>query len=140
MDLAGAVVVGLGTGVVTSWTAPRANWGIEKKRLLRGARVERIKEWRDGVAELRAIEDANVVEARAAGGISIVVDAGHPDPPEAASGIKPWFVTLRPELSQAALDKFLVLQKKRIIERKGQIPNLLADEITRIEREQWELI
>ena len=47
---------GLATGVVGSLFAPWANWGVEKRRQRQANRVERIKEWRNGVTELRKYE------------------------------------------------------------------------------------
>jgi hypothetical protein len=45
---------GLASGTVVSLIAPWSNWGIEKRRLRRESRVQRIKEWRKGVNALRA--------------------------------------------------------------------------------------
>lgn len=44
--------VGLVTGAVASLIAPWANWGIEKRKLRRAGRVERIREWRAGASQL----------------------------------------------------------------------------------------
>jgi hypothetical protein len=46
--------VGLTTGAIGSLFAPWANWGVEKRRLKHQRRVDRIKEWRDGVKNLGA--------------------------------------------------------------------------------------
>ena len=52
-DIVIAGIAGFASGDLASISAPWANWGVEKRRLRRQSRVERISEWRKGVEELR---------------------------------------------------------------------------------------
>jgi hypothetical protein len=127
--------VGLTTGILGSLVAPWANWGVEKRRLRRQARVDRITEWRAGVADLRLAEEKNA--PRSDRELKWQAD-GLPD---FNVRFMSWFVTLEAELTRKTLRKIGDLREIRLIERKGQIPALLEkEEFKRIEREKWKLI
>jgi hypothetical protein len=133
--------VGLTTGIVGSLIAPWANWGVEKRRLRQESRVERIGEWRDGVEALRAAENDHVPRIGVPGmQTSLVVDNGAPDPDGTRLRSRSWFVTLQPELSKRGREEAVDLQEQRVVKRLGLLPDLLAAEIARIERDKWKLI
>jgi hypothetical protein len=123
------LLTGAVTGTISSLVAPWANWGIEKKRLARERRVERIKEWRDGVETLDWAERSHGQEGYL--------------PSERISGdvrTKAWWTTLRPEMAPDVRSKIEDLSEKPISTRHGQISKLIEHEITRIEREKWKLV
>ncbi len=122
-------MTGAVTGTISSLIAPWANWGIEKKRLARERRVERVKEWRDGVENLDWAEAHHGQEGYL--------------PSDRISGdvrTKSWWATLRPEMAPDVLRKVEDLSEKPIPTRHGQISKLIEHEITRIEREKWDLV
>jgi hypothetical protein len=125
-------VAGLTTGVVGSLFAPWANWGAEKRRRRQDRRVERIAEWPLGVRRLREAE-------------SDYLKSVHGHAP--AYGAQPdattrnWWATLRPELKDDVARHIEELSKNTgVQERSGQVPNLLRDEIVRLERDKWKLV
>ena len=123
------LLTGAVTGTISSLIAPWANWGIEKKRLARERRVERVKEWRDGVEDLDWAEAHHGQEGYL--------------PSDRISGdlrTKSWWATLRPEMAPDVLRKVEDLSEKPIPTRHGQISKLIEHEITRIEREKWNLV
>lgn len=63
-----------------------------------------------------------------------------PDPDLIDVTTKTWFDSLKPELTDVAQKMVQQLGRQPLSQRKGLIPNLLADEISRIEREKWQLV
>jgi hypothetical protein len=123
------LLTGAVTGTISSLIAPWANWGIEKRRLARARRVERIKEWRDGVKNLDWEETNHGQQAYLSS--------------EKISGdvrTKAWWATLRPEMSHDVCRQVEELSEKPIPTRYGQISKLIEHEITRIERRKWKLV
>ena len=123
------LLTGAVSGVISSLIAPWASWGIEKKRLARERRVERIKEWRDGVEDLDWAERMHGREG------SLPSDRINGDFRTMA-----WFVTLRPEMAPNVLRKLEDVGEQPIPQRYGQASKLIEHEITRIEREKWKLV
>ena len=121
--------VGLTTGIIGSLFAPWANWGVEKRRLKRQRRVERIKEWRDGVGELDFCEKNHGQEAY------LSTDRINGD-----VRTKAWWVTLRPEMAHDVRKEVEDLSATPIPPRRGQVSKLIEHEITRIERDKWKLV
>jgi hypothetical protein len=119
------LLTGAVTGTLSSLIAPWANWGIEKKRLAREGRVERIKKWRDGVENLDW-EERNHGQQ---GYLSTDVISGD-------VRTKGWWITLRPEMAPDVRNKVEDLSEKPIPTRQGQVSKLIEHEITRIEREK----
>ena len=139
---------GLAAGVVGSLFAPWANWGVEKRRLRRASRVERVQEWRAGVASLRTAERRDGQKQRVLKSpvyeqslnvrpeyVTVV-----PDPDHAIAQTKAWFRTLRPEMAKSALERIQDLSKQPLAERIGELPALLDEEINSIERDKWKLV
>lgn len=120
---------GLATGAIGSLVAPWANWGIEKRRLNRQGRVERIRDWRDGVDLLDWTEKHHGQRSDYDG--SIFTGDIH---------TKTWYVTMRPEMSKAARDEIEQLAEKPINQRFGEMSRLIVREIARIERDDWKLV
>jgi hypothetical protein len=131
---------GLATGVVGSLFAPWANWGVEQRRLRQQRRVERIAEWRRGVEDLRQAEDNYLPPRTVVVGDTRTEDEVHSNRSLFDVTIKDWFVTLKPELTHSAKGMVEQLAKQPLDQRKGLVPKLLADEITRIEQQKWKLI
>jgi hypothetical protein len=63
-----------------------------------------------------------------------------PDPDLIDVTTKTWFDSLKPGLTDVAQKMVQQLGRQPLSQRKGLIPNLLADEISRIEREKWQLV
>ncbi|WP_131831790.1 hypothetical protein [Mycobacteroides abscessus] len=106
---------GLAAGIVGSLFAPWANWGIEKRRLRRASRVERIEEWRAGAYQLDG--DVYFMELE----------------------WSPWYATLRPEMS-AATKKNIDAESQDVPNPNyNEVRMLIINEIARIEREKWKL-
>lgn len=42
-------IAGFATGAVSSLVAPWSNWGVEKRRIRHLARIEMVKDWREGL-------------------------------------------------------------------------------------------
>lgn len=139
---------GLATGVVGSLFAPWANWGVERSRLRRASRVERIKEWRRGVAYLRKAEREHGVPKRVRKNswyqeslnvmpefVTTVTDR---DLVNVES--KPWFRTLKRELPKKSRDRVRELNEQPLQGRVGQLPAFLDEAINRIERDKWNLV
>jgi hypothetical protein len=141
-------VVGLTTGAIGSLFAPWANWGVEKRRLRRAGRLERISEWRSGVAVLRRAELADgkpqQVAKRASLGDRITERVQYvsvePDPDLANVQTKPWYGTLRRELSKKTVRQLAELSAQPVQQRLGAIPDRLDEEINRLERDNWKLV
>ena len=107
---------GLATGVVGSLFAPWANWGIEKRRLRRAGRVERIKEWRAGANQLDS--DVHFMELE----------------------WSTWYVTLLPEMSASARQQIEDATQGVPNRQHNEVAMLIIGEIARIEREKWKLV
>jgi hypothetical protein len=123
----------LATGLLTS----RANWGFEKRRRREDRRLARIEQWRVEIRQLRHAE-TNHPAHNAEKKNNHLPEV--PDPPEADSMQHEWFRTLKLDLSEDALNRVEELRQLRIHDRKGQIPDVLEQEVLRIERSEWELI
>ncbi|BBX39802.1 hypothetical protein [Mycobacterium simiae] len=146
------LLTGAITGTISSLIAPRANWGIEQRRLRRESRVQRITEWRAGVTELREAKprDGKRVHYRKplSLGDSITgrpareeyIDAGVPSPDYVNVFTKPWFRTLKRELSPATLTQIDTLTERPLADRIGELPNMLDEEVNRLERDKWRLV
>ena len=136
------LLTGAVTGTISSLIAPWANWGIEKKRLARERRVERIKEWRDGVKDLRNAqhEDGKLKQVPKPASLGdrvterIQYASVVPDPDLVNVCTKPWFRTLRRELSKKTVRQIAVLTAQPLQQRLGALPDRLDEEINRIER------
>ena len=120
--------VGLTTGIIGSLVAPWANWGVEKRRRIQERRVERIKQWRD---RADYIDFAERNHGRIIGG---------DEPVNSDVRKKDWFATLRPEMAPDILRKLEALCEQPVATRRGQVSKLIEHEITRIEREKWNLV
>jgi len=127
---------GLVTGAIGSLFAPWANWGVEKRRSRQQCRAERIKEWREGIAELRYAEQESTPR-RPEGHLAFVTSAEIANPNLTT---KSWWTTLKPELSRGAHKKLSSLTSQSLANRQGKVPDLLEREIARIERDKWKLI
>jgi hypothetical protein len=123
------LLTGAVTGAISALIAPWAKWGIEKKRLAREPRVERVKEWRGH------LDHVNWAEKYHGRGI-----APGEDPISGDVRTRDWFATLHAEMGADALQQFEELSQRPIHTRRGEMSKLLAAEISRIEREKWELI
>lgn len=144
--------VGLTTGIVGSLFAPWANWGIEKRRLQRASRVERIKEWREGVTALREAEkkDGKRVLYRQSPLLTEsltgpprgpqYIDGGVPDPDYVDVYTKPWFRTLKREMDPEELATVDRWSELPVAKRIGELPDVLDEEINRLERDEWKLV
>jgi hypothetical protein len=142
------LLTGAITGAISSLIAPWANWGIEKRRLNRTSRVGRVKEWRQGVAYLRKAEREHgqpqsvpklkswqdKITARPEF-ITVLPDADLINVDN-----KPWFRTLRREVSKKTLRNVEVLNRQPLQERTKSLPDVLDEEINRIERDKWDLV
>lgn len=125
-------LAGLTTGVAGSLFAPWASWGVEKRRLQQERRVQRIAEWRLGVRRLREAESDYLksVQGRA---------PAYGAQPDATT--RNWWATLRPELKDDVARHIEELSKSSgVEERYEEVPNLLRDEIVRLERDKWKLV
>ena len=123
---------GLTTGVVGSLFAPWASWGVEKRRLQQERRVQRIAEWRLGVRRLREAESLYVQSLRGDG------PAYGPQPDVTTRN---WWATLKPELRSDVARKIEDLSNNTGVEERFEgVPNLLRDEIVRLERDKWKLV
>ena len=125
--------VGLATGAIGSLFAPWGNWGVEKRRTRQERRAERIKEWRDGIGDLRYAEQESI-PGRPEGHVVFVTPAGNPN-----LTTQGWWITLKTELSRPALRQLPKLTSKPLVDREGKVPDLLEREVARIERD-WNLI
>jgi hypothetical protein len=63
-----------------------------------------------------------------------------PDPDYVNVHTKPWFRTLKRELSSAVLKQVDTLAAQHVAQRIGELPNLLDEEINRLERDKWKLV
>lgn len=125
-------LAGLTTGVAGSLFAPWANWGAEKRRLQQERRVQRIAEWRLGVRRLREAEGEYL---KSVGGHAPAYG------PQPDATIRNWWATLRVELAADVAQQIEELSKNTgVEERYGEVPNLLRDEIVRLERDKWKLV
>lgn len=118
-----AAITGLVAGAAGSILAPWSQWGVEKRRLRRVERQQRITEWRQMIA--RYSEDIGVIKP-----LGLLSDSA--------------YITLRPHLS-AAIIKVLELSPTQIIvigdaEGISASPeiHLLTKEIDHLER-KWRL-
>jgi hypothetical protein len=130
----GTGVVGLAIGsVVTRW----ANWGFEKSRRKEDRRVARIESWRVEIRQLRNAENSCVArnEERRA---KQEPELG--DLPEADPMHHEWFRDLQLELAEDAVERVEELRQKPVKDRLGEVPNLLEEEVRRIERSEWKLV
>lgn len=145
-EIAAAALTGLLSGVAGSVIAPWSQWGVERKRERRVARVNRIAEWREGVANLRQAEEhaAPMIPFNPGPGIAagfLQVDSGALAPDPHAIGPQGWFITLESELSGNARDRVAqLLRNTQAAERRTQLSALLEREVARIEREAWKLV
>jgi hypothetical protein len=123
---------GLATGVVGSLFAPWASWGVEKRRLQQERRVQRIAEWRVGVRRLREAEGLYLKAVRGE------AQAYGPQPDVTNRN---WWATLKPELQSHVARRIEELSNNTGVEQRfDDVPNLLRDEIVRIERDKWKLV
>jgi hypothetical protein len=134
-----AALIGAAMG---SLAAPWSQWAVETHRLQR--RENLIGEWRDGVEQLRTIEEEVVPLIPVALGDQpshlVVNMPNRPDPTRADVGRMTWFTTLRRHLSDSARADADRLRSQRIADRgHGRLPNLLTGEINRLEQ-QWKLV
>lgn len=139
---------GLATGAIGSLVAPWANWGIEQRRLRRAIRLERISEWRSGVAVLRRAELEDGKSQRVAKRATLrdrITDPIEyvnvvPDPDLANVQTKPWYGTLRRELSGKTVRQIAALSAEPLQQRLSAVPDKLDEEINRLERDKWQLV
>ncbi len=139
---------GMATGVVGSLFAPWANWGVEKRRLARQRRIERIEEWRAGVAELLADEHRHGVPVRRL--VPLHEQGNIAAPPRYEMVVphhglinllsKSWWGTLKLELSDHDRRELEALNSQPIEQRIGVLPQMLTEQINDIERNVWELL
>lgn len=128
--------------------APWANWGIEQRRLRRAIRLERISEWRSGVAVLRRAELEDGKSQRVAKRATLrdrITDPIEyvnvvPDPDLANVQTKPWYGTLRRELSGKTVRQIAALSAEPLQQRLSAVPDKLDEEINRLERDKWQLV
>lgn len=144
--------VGLATGALGSLVAPWANWGVEKRRLCRASRVERIQEWRSGVAALRSAESEDGKPKQVPKRTPLTASLGDrtterpqyvtvvPDSDLVNVQTKRWFRQLQRELSMKTRRRIENLTAQPLQQRLGALPDLLDEEINRIERNNWKLI
>ncbi|MGD1173772.1 hypothetical protein ACKUVQ_10855 [Mycobacterium seoulense] len=139
---------GFATGAVGSLFAPWANWGIEKRRLRRTSRVDRISQWRSGVAMLRRAEPEHGIPQQVAKPASLgdrITERYQyitrtPDPDLVDVYTKPWFRQLRRELSRKTLRQIAAMTAQPVQQRIGDLPDRLEEEINRLERDKWHLV
>lgn len=135
---------GLVTGAIGSLIAPWSQWGVEKRKLQRQSRVDLLAGWREGIAELRRIEDEvapliPVPLPGKRGGGHIQSDNGTPDPLSADIGRMSWYAdSLRSYLDEASRANIEEVRQQRIIDRKECLLDLLSAEVDKIER-GWNL-
>jgi hypothetical protein len=140
---------GLGTGVLGTFFAPWAKWRYDDRLRKREDQKERIKEWRDGIAQLREAEKGRPVEvfdtlemmSRSLGDVRQPARKFVPqDPDNAIASTKSWYVTLEPHLPDPTRQTVRTLQTQRLDQREHAVSNLLAKEVARIERDKWKLV
>ncbi|PLV48201.1 hypothetical protein X011_17590 [Mycobacterium tuberculosis variant microti OV254] len=68
------------------------------------------------------------------------IDAGVPSPDYVNVFTKPWFRTLKRELSPATLTQIDTLTERPLADRIGELPNMLDEEVNRLERDKWRLV
>lgn len=132
---AAGLLTGAVTGVAGSLIAPWANWGVEKKRLKQHRREEHIKEWREGVDNMRWAESESFLGRGPAP--QVVFGGGDPDRPLESKG---WFAAFRAELTPEVIAEIDRLCQVPPVSRLGKLPQLIDREISRIEREKWKLV
>ena len=141
------LLTGAITGAISSLIAPWANWDI-KRRLNRTTRADRIKEWRLGVANLRKAEREHGQpqsvpkpkswEDKITGRPEFITVLPNADLINVDT--RPWFRTLRREVSKKALRKVKALNGQPLEVRTKSLPEVLDEEINRIERDKWDLV
>jgi hypothetical protein len=124
------LLTGAVTGAISSLIAPWANWGIEKKRLTHDSRQQRIKDWRRNLEHLDNFSEKWHGRALAPGEDPISADVRTAD----------WFITLRAEMSADAVRRAEELNERPVHTRRSEMAKLLGEEVSRIEREKWDLI
>jgi hypothetical protein len=107
---------GLAAGVVGSLIAPWASWGVEKRRLRRAGRVQRIEEWRKGAYQLDG--DVHFMELE----------------------WSPWYTTIRAEMSDAAIKEIDAEAQGVPNANHNEVRTLIISEIASIERDKWKLV
>ena len=124
------LLTGAVTGTISSLVAPWANWGIEKKRRTRELQLQRVVGGRKHLEHLNSLSEKYHGRALVPG----------EDPISADVRTKDWFITLRAEMSADALRRVEELSQRPVHTRRGEMATLLGEEISRIEREKWDLI
>jgi hypothetical protein len=130
LALGGVIVGSLGT-IVGSLLTQRA----EERRRKRDSRAALIAQWRNGIRQLRNAETGSLArnqENKKKG------QPEEPDPPEADPMHYDPLRRLRQELSRHAGSRVDELSLLSVQDRKGQIPDLLEQEVLRIEK-KWRL-
>ncbi|MDH6194595.1 hypothetical protein M2272_001224 [Mycobacterium frederiksbergense] len=139
---------GLATGIVGTLFAPWATWRFEERRLARQRRIERIEEWKEGVADLRDDELRHgkpfkrMRPLHEQGNIAAppAFDTYVPSPDLIDLSTKSWWGTLKLELSDQKRRDIQELNRLALDQRMGVLPGRLAEEINLIERNVWKLL
>jgi hypothetical protein len=129
----GGAIVGSSGAIVGSLVAQRA----EKRRRRQESRAGLIAQWRNDIRQLRNAEINHLArneENKKQG------QPEEPDPPE----VDPWqhyepLRRLRHELPHHAVSRVDELRRSRVQDRRGQIPDLLEQEVLHIETKKWKL-
>jgi len=133
---------GLVTGTVGSLVAPWSVWRAEKQKLRHARMAELMSEWREGVNQLRADEDEACPRMPIprppgeSGDIYGVLVSQMPDPDNVKVDRLDWFLSMETFLSEEVLSEVQSLGSKRLHERSGRLPDILAREIARIEHKR----
>lgn len=141
-------VAGLSSGIVGTLFAPWATWRFEERRLARQRRIERIEEWKQGVTELR---DDELRHGKPFKRMRPLHEQGNIAAPPAFDtyvpsadlidlSAKPWWGTLKLELSDHKRRSIEELNRLSLDQRIGVLPARLTEEINLIERNVWKLL
>jgi hypothetical protein len=129
----GGAIVGSSGAILGSLVAQRA----EKRRRRQESRTALIAQWRNDIRQLRNAEINHLAhneENKKQG------QPEEPDPPE----VDPWqdyepLRRLRHELPHRAVSRVDELRGLRVQDRRGEIPDLLEQEVLHIETKKWKL-
>jgi hypothetical protein len=132
----GGAVVGASGALLGILVAPWVGWSVDKRRRRQDARAALISQWRVEIRQLRNAENNHLAhnEENKNNGLPEV-----PDPPESDPMQHEWFRRLRPELTIWAANRVNNLREKPVRDRKGQIPDVLEQQVFRIESKKWKL-